>query len=404
MDRKALSTFYIALNNLNHHPFRTVSLIALVAVTAFLISGGTLLGVSLQSGVDSTRQRLGADAMIVPLGAERDIEGALLQGKPGTFYLRGDTARRLQSADGVERASAQLFIATFDSEHCAFPLQIIGYDPETDFVVAPWLAAKVPGGPGYGEVIMGSDINLAVGKKLLLFGSDFQTIGRLEKTGMGFDVSVFVNMETARALVDEYRSYVGAIPVPDDTGAVSAVMVDIAKGYETAAFAKNLRENFRNDSISIVLPQAMIDSLGRNLNLTLMILRLLLTVLWLLSVTVLAIVFMVALNERKREFGMLRALGANKGKITGIILAEASLIGAAGALLGVGSLCLLVFPFNALIESKLEAEYLLPPAPETALILLCGFGISLAMGPLASIFSAVRLGRGDAFSVIREGA
>jgi putative ABC transport system permease protein len=392
-------TLIIARNNLLHRRFRLICLAALLALTTFVIAGGVLLGASLRNGVESAAARLGADAMFLPSGAGRELEGALLQGKPSTFYLPGESVRLLSGAAGVEKASPQLFVATFDSSHCSSLVQIIGYDPETDFVVAPWLAENSQSVPKRGEIVIGSAILLEAGEEMQLFGTKYRVAGRLEKTGMGFDVSVFANMETICGIINEYERYLGAIPMPD-AGAVSAIVVELADGIDPEAFAKEIRKKHRG--VDVVLPQAMIGNLAQNLDLVIGVLTLFPAVLWLVSAFVLAIIFLIALHERKREFGVLRALGATRGKLAGILLTESALIGALGAGGGLLLFCAMALPFSALVESRLGPVCLLPSAGEAALLLGVCFLLCAVCGPIAAAASAVRIGRAEASLIMRE--
>jgi putative ABC transport system permease protein len=403
MKIRPLTTVNLACLSLRERQYRSACLIALIAAVTFVVTGGSLFGFSLLNGVSNTESRLGADLMIVPAGAERGYEGALLSGKPGTFYLERETVEELFHADGIEQASPQLYIATFDSSHCAFPVQVIGFDPKTDFVIAPWLENETPGGPGYGEIVAGFNVRAEVGDSLLLFGDEYRTAGRLGKTGTGFDNSVFLNMDTAQKIVADYKKYDEAAVLPDQGGVVSVVVADVTRGLDPDEFAKNLRKEFRGKGITVIRPQAIISGLTKNLTLTIGIMSILLTALWLLASLVLAIVFALTVNERKKELGVYRSLGATRRKLAGIILAESVILGVTGAALGIGMLCLIVFPFNALIESRLQSEYLLPDAAATGTILAAGFLACAAMGPVAAAFSAVRIGLRETYLVIREG-
>jgi putative ABC transport system permease protein len=192
-----ITTFSIAIANISHQRFRSVCIVLLTALTTLLITGGSWLGFSLRKSIESIDARLGADGMIVPQSASDNFEGALLYGSPSTFYLTTDVADRVMQLDGIERASPQLFIATFDSSHCAALVQIIGYYPATDFVVAPWQNSSKVTQPGDGEIVVGGNINLEIGDQMMIFSVKLNVAGVLEKTGMGFDNSVFVNMDTA---------------------------------------------------------------------------------------------------------------------------------------------------------------------------------------------------------------
>jgi putative ABC transport system permease protein len=323
----------------------------------------------------------------------------LLEGKPSTFYLPGDSVRLLSNLEGIKRASPQFYISTFASSHCGALVQIIGYDPETDFVIAPWLAENVPGRPKRGEIVIGDAIQRDAGDEMLIFGTRYRIAGKLEKTGMGFDVTVFAGRETARMLIDEYEQYIGAIPMPDEDAA-SVIVAEIEAGIDHEAFAKEIRTKYRG--IDAILPQAIIGNLSRHLNLTIGVLTGLLIVLWFLSAFVLVIVFTITLNERKREFGVFRALGATRRKLARVLMAESVLLCAAGAGVGTLLLCVTALPFNAFVESKLESEYLLPSAGGVALILCGCFLLCAAGGPIAAAVSAARIGRAETSFTMRE--
>jgi putative ABC transport system permease protein len=406
MSDKRISTARIAVSNIVHQRFRSVCIVLLIALTTLLIAGGTLLGVGLQNGVESIDARLGADAMIIPLSADSDFEGALLNGSPSTFYLPPDAMERLDTIEGVERATGQLFISTFDSEHCAALLQIIGYDPETDFVVKPWLASSEVTEPENGEVIVGSNVTLDVGDKLQLFALNLEIVGKLDKTGMGFDNSVFVNRETAHMLLGEYEKYAGAFPLPegeDGNDVVSAILLDVDNSFDPVVFQRSVNEGFRGEGVRYVSSQALMASTSKNLGLVLGVLAVLLSALWVFAVFVLAVIFTLTLNERQREFGVLQALGATRGKLASIVLSEVALLCAGGALIGIGVVCLIVFPYSSLIESVLQTAYLPPRSLTVSVILGSCFVAGTAIGPLASLFSLARIGRSEVYENMREG-
>ncbi len=334
------------------------------------------------------------------------FEGALLSGSPSTFYLTADVANRIVRLDGIERATAQLFISTFDSEHCAGLVQIIGYDPASDFVVTPWLKSSKITEPGYGEVVIGGNVQLQPGDEMPLFSVKLNVAGVLDKTGMGFDNAVFVNLETAQMLLGEYEKFAAALPLPEDAGTedvVSAILIDFKSGTDTQAFQQNLNQEFRTDGVRYVSSQALLAGISKNLNLVIGILLVLLGALWVFAVFVLAIIFTLALNERQREFGILRAIGATRRKLASIVLLEAALLCAAGAICGVGMVCLIVFPYNELIKRVLQTAYLPPQSFSVVIILLLCFLSGTITGPLASLFSAVRIGKNEALENIQEG-
>jgi putative ABC transport system permease protein len=401
-----LSTARIAMRNITHRGFRSGCIVLLVAITTLLITGGTLLGFSVRNGVESISARLGSDAMIVPEAARDGFEGALLNGSPSTFYLPVHTADRIMRLDGVERAATQLFISTFDSSHCGALVQIIGYDPAADFVIAPWLNGSKVTEPGYGEVVIGGNVELKVGEKFPIFAVKLDVVGVLDKTGMGFDNSVFVNMETAQMLLGEYKKFTGAVPLPEGAGVnevVSAVLLDFKKGTDLAAFRRNVNIGFRGEGVRYVSSQTLLQNTSKNLGLVIGILTVLLAAVWVFSFFGLAVIFVFALNERQREFGILRAIGATRRKLTAIVLTESTLLCGAGAALGIGVVCLIVFSYNTLIERVLRTVYLPLDSGAAAGLLTVCFVLDTIVGPLASLFSVARIGGNETLANIREG-
>jgi len=404
---KRITTLSICANNILNRRFRSVCIALLIAMTTFLITGGTLLGFGLRNGVASVTARLGADAIIVPQAAGSSYEGALLSGSPATFYISKDAAGRIMRTDGIERVTTQLYISSFDSSHCAALVQIIGYEPASDFVITPWLKNTDITEPGYGEAVIGGNLTqLDIGDSLLLFATKLKVVGILDKTGMGFDNSVFVNMDTAVMLLGEYEKYADAIPFPDGlsaNGVVSTILIDVKRGVDMTDFKKAINLRFRDEHIRVVTAQEFITSTAANLGLAGGILTVLVVTFWLFAVFVLAIIFTIALNERRREFGILRAIGATRRKLIAIVITESALLCGAGAIVGIGAVCLIVFPYNELIKRLLRTVYMIPSGGVIVAIMAVCFALGAITGPLASIVAAARIGKSGVFVNMQEG-
>jgi putative ABC transport system permease protein len=388
----------IARENLKRKPFRTFCEIVFVALLSFVLASGSLLAFSLVNGITSISNRLGADAMLAPKGYGQKLEGVILRGEPSTFYLDGELARKLMAAEGIAQASPQLFIATMDSSHCAFPVQLIGYAPENDFVIAPWLRERIPEGLKDGEIVIGNSVAAKKGDALRFFDTDYPVAGQLDKTGMGFDTTIFFNMKTARQALKQYIHYSGA-NVPDEDHAVSVITVNFDKGYDPFKFYGNIRNLFRREGVEVVLTQRLISDVSKGLNTLLSAIALLILVLWVIAVGALAILFAVTLNERKREFGIYRALGSSRRRLVNVVLSESAIISLKGALTGI----LLAIPFASLAGFALEMPSLQPSVGMTAFILSLCAAISFLTGTLASAYSAAGIGRLATDAILREG-
>jgi putative ABC transport system permease protein len=355
----------------------------------FALISVSMLASSLMRGMDRMSDRLGADAFIVPRGYGAKAEGALLRGEPSAFYLGPPALAMISEIKGFSRTSPQIFIASWDSSHCSFPVQLIGYDPATDFVVAPWIASSAPRSLAFGEVVVGSLIDAKEGDKLMFFSGSYPVVARLEKTGTGFDTSVFFNMETARATLKEYLRYSGE-DIPDADHTISVVTADIEDGIDPAVLAREIRDSYLIEGIDIIRTQDIIGGISRNLRVFLTLVIVLIAIFWMLAAGVLAILFTAMLNERKKEFGIYRILGAPLSLVSTIIIIESSLVSLMGALAGALSFCLLVLPFRTLIDVSMAIPYVQPGLKTAALIIAAGFFLSFLAGPLASLRSALR--------------
>ncbi|MEY8352694.1 FtsX-like permease family protein [Lachnospiraceae bacterium 54-53] len=402
MENKPMTTVHIALRTLKHKPYRSAGLAFLVAAFAFTLFGGTVLSKSLENGMNSLSKRMGADILAVPYGYEADIQGALLRGEPSTFYFDGSSVEKVAGVEGVKAVSPQLYIATLNASCCAYPLQLIGFDPETDFVIQPWMSEELDHPVGDGEIIIGSSINGQVGKKLKFFNQTYLIAGRLEKTGMGFDTSIFMNLDTAKqaAKASERQK---AHPAAEDADLISSVMVKIEDGYDGKEVGNHILQAWAKDGIYVVVAQNMMNDISGNLRGLTAYIIIMTGGLWVLAVSVLVLVFSVTLNGRKKEFSMYRVLGAPRSRLVQLILWESALISLLGTAAGMTAAILVVFPFSTYIGSRLGLPYLLPGLGTLFQAGATSFLLSFSVGPLASAYCAFKIGRSEIYSTMREG-
>jgi putative ABC transport system permease protein len=96
----------------------------------------------------------------------------------------------------------------------------------------------------------------------------------------------------------------------------------------------------------------------------------------------------ISVIQRRREIGMLRALGVTRSQILGLFLCEAGLIGGFGSLIGLGVGIGLAKVMLFFVSRTITALYIIVKTEHLVIspfILASGFGIGLA----ASIFSAI---------------
>lgn len=390
--------------NLKRKPFRTAALLAVVTILALTMFGGTMLTMNLNTGMTSMEQRLGADLMVVPQNTAQKAEALLTNGSPSTFYFTTDIADKVKTADGIERASEQTYISSLAAACCDEKLQIIGYDPATDFVIEPWVASQFDGTLNNGQMIAGANVNVSVDGTIELYGRDWPVVAQLANTGTSLDNSVFINQATVPQMVTASSRITKNAFAEYADKAVSTVLIKVKQGYDAETVAENIKRlDSRFSDLGYVYPGGITATTKSSLNALVTYLSMFVAVIWVMGIIVLLAVFASSVNERKREFASLRIMGATRGMLHAIIFKESIIIGLVGGVIGVGFASLAVFPFSSLIGQQLQLPYLqsgpLVVLGCMAITLVC----STAIGVFGSLLTMWRLSRPEAYLTLREG-
>ncbi|MBR1408395.1 MAG: ABC transporter permease [Clostridia bacterium] len=394
----------LPLRNLAARPGRTAALIVLTALLAAAVFGGSLIVRSLEGGLDSLESRLGADVIVVPVSAasKSDLQNMLLQGTVGYFYMDSGVLDKVRGMAGVETASPQLFLASLRADCCSIPVQMIGFDRETDFTVTPWMRERYSGDLQDLQVIVGSRVNAAPGTSIKIYGENCKVAARLSETGTGLDTAVYGSMETLRSLLDAARGLGHDLKISGDPDKViSAVYIKVRDGYDAESVANDINLHVRK--VKAIRTRSMMSDVSGSLSSIAGIVSVLAAAVWVMGFVVLFVAFSAMTRERKGEFAVLRVIGMTRRALAGMALKEAVLIGAAGALLGIGLSAIVVLPFTALIESRLGLPFLVPEPGRLLLIGALTLAGLVAAVCLASAVGAVRLSRADTADILREG-
>ena len=155
----------ISYKNIARRPGRTFILILLSALLCFSVTGGSLAITSLKGGLISLKSRLGADIMVVPYEAttKTNFSNMILQGNPGYFYMNRNVLEKIKNIEGIKEISEQYFLASAKAGCCSAKLQLIGFDPATDFTIKPWVKESYDGELGEFEMLVGNDLNAFAG-------------------------------------------------------------------------------------------------------------------------------------------------------------------------------------------------------------------------------------------------
>ncbi|MBE0428423.1 MAG: ABC transporter permease [Thermoleophilia bacterium] len=398
---KRLGLLYLAAQNLKRKPFRSFVTIAIVGLAAGTLFSATLLVKSVDRSLEVGLERLGADVMVMPEGSQEPGEAALLTGSPTSFYMEESVLDQVRAVPGVSQASPQLFIETLVSSQCCTGyLQLVGYEPATDFVVEPWLRQNLNRPLEEDEVVVGSLILANKGEHVHFYGKDFSVAGVLDTTGMGADESVFLRLD------DAYEMAVESAAVADDEllitpGQISSVLVKIDRDTNSDLVAQRIRTGVAG--VSVITADDLSRSVTDRISGFKRGFIALDAIVWVMSLLTIAAIFSMIVNERQREIGLIRAMGGTRNFIFRLMLAEALLLtaigGAAGVFLGGSAL----FIFKTVITSSLGIPYLWPPMWYFGSMIGGTLMLSVATGAIASLYPALSSSRLEPYLAIRRG-
>lgn len=400
---KKLSIPSMAMKNLIAKKFRTAFMMFFVVLMSATLFFSSILMDNLQLGIDNTTKRMGAEMIVVPREATDDMRSSLFAGEPCSFFFDRAWEEAILGVEGVEKVSSQLYIATLSASCCDQQVQMVVFDPATDFVVKPWLEeTKKELVLNEGEIVIGSKVQAVVGDTLTFYNTDFKVVEVLEETGMGYDRSVFMTYETVERLREPILAQ-GILPKDKEFSQLSSmILLDVADEV-SGMFRVNVEKALDVDyKMKAFTADELVSSIADQVNKLSGYGNILTTLLVISTALALISIFVITINERKYEFGILYTLGANKVHVTGIILSEALIISIVGGVLGSAVSYYLVTTFRNMISVKLDIpyfntdmEYVLP------IIGMCML-ISIATGIVAAICSSYKISKGETYRLIRE--
>lgn len=397
--------FGLALRNLQRKPFRTYALALAVAIAIGAVFATATIMWGVERSLGQGFSKFGADALVVPKGAVVNIKSALLTGEPSTFYMKGEYANQIRALAGVAKVTPQIFLTTAAGSHCivgnAF---LVGFDPKTDFTVMPWLYQKQEREFSGGDVIVGGNNNYQVGDVVYFYGETFTVFGKLDRTGLGlYDNAIFLHIDKAYDLIDSSKKYADVPAMGFARGDVSTLLVQIGG----TAKANLIRFAIaKNPDVRVVTAGNIVTSVRQNLTALFTGTVALTAVLILGNVLMISAIFSTIVNERKKELGLLRAIGARRLSIFSLVFSESVMLTTFGGLIGLGLGLILLRIFARSIGFHLESlniPFLWPPMFH---IILLGAGsvlFAVLMGALGSVYPAIAGSRFEPYDAIRAG-
>jgi putative ABC transport system permease protein len=389
VERVKFTLFSVAVKNLRRKSFRTAVLILSIGLLVSILVFGASFIISVSSSLERASNRLGADLLVVPVGARDYAEEMLLETKVKVFYMDKDILGRVSAVEGVEQATHQVYLQSILGLCCDIPAaKIVAFDQDSDFIVKPWLTKVLNRRLEKGEAMIGAEAYENLGlldvQSSVLFNKKYDFVGVLDKTGTGLDNAIFISEEN----IDDILELGSASLRPDQ---ISLIFTKLEPGYEPEEVGRRIEGSILEvDVIERSDMGKRIVSTLTDINRVFLITIILAT---LLSAFLAWSVFSAIANERLREIGIMRAIGARGSHIVWMFVAEVTLLGVLGSLVGIALgtyLSVSLASFFTLIR-EMSATMTLFERFEVSLIgLLAGSAICL-VGALSSIMRFKRL-------------
>ena len=411
----------LAAQNVGRRRLRAIFLGVDVMLGVGIAFASFVAGWALRDGMTTSFSRMGADLVVVPRATLVNITASLLTVQPTDETLAADLAQRIAAIPGVAQVAPQRIVPALVEGGAA---NLIAFDPARDFSVLTWLAERQPG-PVEG-LIAGGGLAARLGATVSVCGMPMRIYGRLAKTGVGpFDESYFLSFDALAALVSFCRTSdarAAGRPPPstkaEDAQAGGMSHADMCSPDlpldRVSAFLLQLSPSAKAEEVKFGLAQladvkivegnTVLTSSRQALS-TLLIGIAAFTAFQLVALLILvSLLFSAIVQERYREVGLLRAMGANPNQVMTIILTEAAIITSLGGLagLGFGVAVLLLFARSlGFYFGLLGVPFSWPPLPVLQFGAALAIVLSAILGLAGAFLPAWRVRRMAPYALIQ---
>ncbi len=389
----------LSVKNLRRKTFRSIILIFSIALFVSLLLFTISFSISVSSTLSRSADRLGADLVIVPAGARGRAEEFLLEAKNASFYMPKSIIERVRKIPEIEELTYQVYLSSILGVCCDIaPTRIVAFNQDTDFIVNPWLKKSLGRKLKKGEAIAGYETNMNLGLELLevektIYNNKFKIVGVLDQTGTSLDNALFMDEENLKDIIATGKS-----PLHEDE--ISIIFTKIKKGLDPYMVGKIV------DGEIIEVDVIERSAMGKELLTTLTDINKIFMISVVLSsfLTVFLVwaIFSAIANERSREIGIMRAIGANESHILKLFVLELFLIGFIGSIIGAvaGTWVSAFFAHGFFLLKNISASLSVAQQAGIALIgLVVGTGICI----VGALLPINRLRKLEPLLAIKEG-
>ena len=401
-----ISLLRLAYQNLQVKHLRFYIILVGVSIVIGALFASSILITGIYYSLDKGLSKLGADLLIIPKESLVNLKSALLTGEPSSFYMDKSVLEKTRALKGVKRVSGQIFLTSATGECCIVGNSfLIGFNPSDDFTVMPWVEKKLKESLPEDGAIVGSMTLWHPGDKITFYGVPLKVWGKLERTGIGlYDNAIFFDIQKAYEMSRLSQSDPSIQPLKPIDGKISGGLVQLSVGAKIPFITFSI---LRDNPDLKVVTTGNIQTSARQTTVAVFagVIGLIL-VLFFSNVMMINAIFSAVVNERKREIGIIRAIGATKTSIFKLIIYESTMISFISGIVGmlIGGLLLKLFQRSIIFYLKLlNIPFMLPPLEFIALMAMAAIVLAFIMGISGSTYPAMVAVRIDPHETMKQG-
>lgn len=394
---------FLIWKSLLHRKLQSFAIIISITIAVAILFSIIAFSHGVSSGMELSKQRMGADIIVIPFGVTLEPSLVLFGGATENTYMPAKIVDSIRAIPGVRQATPQFFThaLTADCHDIGNNIRMIGYDPTSDWIIGPWLKNAQKTELKSNEVILGAKVPTWVADQISILGKWYNIVTVAEETGTTLDYSLFVSMDEARRVVST-RSSLNSIwkkqGPPEEL--ISTVLVQLDESADVEQVSAGIRQT------GLVQP-IVASEVKKRINDQFTVLTWLLggvgLLVMILSLFQLFSRFYTLTWDRQAEWGLYLALGASGRDIAIIIAGEAVAVALTGSVAGLLLGGMLYKASLTLLETYQSFPFI-PPSWQllivTSLLLVSLFS---GLGALAAWLPAYQGSRIDPSIIMTRG-
>lgn len=371
----------LILRNLRHKPART-----LITLLGLALATGTMFSLlafkrGYERGLQDELAQLGAEILVVPKGCPYDAASLALHGANWPCYIKEEYLVQVVHTAGVAVAAPVLMAAAHGPDREI----LVGITRDYLKLRPLWrIQGNFP--TKRHEILLGAEaarrMKAQVGGEVhsSLLKTNLHVSGILQSVAGPDDDFTFIQLGEAQEHLRQ-------------AGHLTHVLVKLQHPRHLERTVQALRGCDAGLEMNIVPLAHLFETIRRVSAAAEYLLAGIAAIAFVIGATALANTMLMAVLERTREIGVIRAVGASKRQVFGLFLAECLVLGFLGALIGLASSAV----FSPFLEQWARAQ--IAHAPAASLIrfdlaaILASTALAVLFAALAGLLPAVRAAR-----------